>query len=167
MEINGECIQLCPRCSGLHIGFFIALIFFSIGKKKRLKFSGLIPKLICLAGVTIIFLEWFLAQLSLVSSTSMSRLITGLIGGSVLCILALLYNRSYTYKLKTGISFTWSSIFGVICLSLTIGLALFQMKSWTIITFILLCVVFINLCFVLHSILLRFFSLKKLKPTKT
>src|SRR6056297_1090083 len=91
VEIEGKDILLCPRCSGLHVGFFISLIYFSIEKKKRTNLLGLIPKLICVAGITIILLEWLLAHLLVITPTSLSRFTTGLIAGTIICILTLLY----------------------------------------------------------------------------
>ena len=159
--------MLCPRCSGLHIGFFISLIYFSIEKKKFTYLSGLTPKLICFAGITFIFLEWLLARFSIITPTSLSRLTTGLIAGTIICLLIFLYRRRFIFKSRQTNPFTWRSISLVICLSLIIGLSVFHTKSWIIITSLLLMMVVVNIAFLLQTFLLRLLLTLNLKIMKT
>ena len=167
IETEGKEIMLCPRCSGLHIGFFISLIYFSIEKKKFTYLSGLTPKLICFAGITFIFLEWLLARFSIITPTSLSRLTTGLIAGTIICLLIFLYRRRFIFKSRQTNPFTWRSISLVICLSLIIGLSVFHTKSWIIITSLLLMMVVVNIAFLLQTFLLRLLLTLNLKIMKT
>ncbi|MEF8811811.1 MAG: DUF2085 domain-containing protein [Bacteroidales bacterium] len=167
IEIAGKNIMLCPRCSGLHMSFFISLFYFSIEKRKRTYLSGLTSKLICFAGITIIILEWLFARFSIITPTILSRLTSGLVAGSIICILMLLYRRKFIFKSNHGQNFSWKSIIGITGLSLIIGLFVFQLESWTFITILLVMVVLVNITFLLQTILLRLLSFLNLKIMKT
>lgn len=166
IQIEGKDILLCPRCCGLQLGFFISLVYFSLEHKKRVNFSGLFPILICVSGLIIIFIEWLFAQHSVIPSTDFSRLTTGLIAGAIFGVLALQYRRSKILFLRQEKKFTGISILKIVSLAILLGHAVILIRIWSVITFILICVVSVNLIVVLFSILQRLYALCNFNSVK-
>ena len=64
---------LCARCTGVVLGFMLALSCLIFG----LRLSNIIP--ICL--MSIMFIDWLLQSIEVRESTNKRRLITGILGG--------------------------------------------------------------------------------------
>jgi uncharacterized membrane protein len=92
LSMYGNYLQLCPRCIGLHSGFFIttvALVF--INPKPRLARKK-IPKIILVLLVTVTGFHWFGGTIDMFDTSSFTRLCTGLISGSAFGYLIYFYH---------------------------------------------------------------------------
>jgi len=80
IRIYDEFIPLCPRCIGLHVGFFVSSITFLFRRNQNLflnpktKFALII--LTSLAGI-----HWLLGDQGIVTPSSLSRFYTGFLSG--------------------------------------------------------------------------------------
>jgi len=78
LSMYGDYLQLCPRCIGLHTGFFttiVALVF--INQKPRLirkKISVIIPVLLA----TVTGFHWFGATIDIFAASSFTRFLHGI-----------------------------------------------------------------------------------------
>jgi uncharacterized membrane protein len=106
MHMGVHQVMLCPRCIGLHAGFFISLVYSLTENHKRNKFSGIIPLTICISGILLNLMEWSFSQLAITTSASISRLFTGAFAGSCMSILALVYTRNFIHGSAQGYKFT-------------------------------------------------------------
>ncbi len=70
--INGYQMPVCARCTGVMIGYLLALPLFFM-----YSFSWFIS----LAGCSSLLVDWGLQALKIKESTNVRRLITGLVGG--------------------------------------------------------------------------------------
>jgi uncharacterized membrane protein len=86
-------IPLCPRCLGLHIGFFLTLVFLNriIQRRVNLDKPGILFVIIFLIGVAGI--HWILGALDIMEMNTLSRFITGFVSGSGLYVF--LYSFKY------------------------------------------------------------------------
>lgn len=86
--INNYQLPVCARCTGVILGYLLALPSF-------LYFGYL--KLIVLLGCVMLLLDWILQALKIKESTNKRRLLTGIIGGFGLMSLQLeLFRRLLT-----------------------------------------------------------------------
>jgi hypothetical protein len=148
--------MLCPRCIGLHAGFFVSLVYSLTENHKRNHFSGIIPLTICISGILLILLEWSLSQLAITSSTSLSRLFTGVFAGSSMSILALVYTRNFIHGSAPGNKFTTVFVLGILCLSLAGVSVIILSKNWHLVTLVMVFIILFNLSFAVRAIFLRF-----------
>lgn len=70
--IHGCQFPVCARCTGVFIGYLLALVF--------LEFY-LMPVKWCIMLCGIMFFDWFIQFLKIRKSTNVRRLITGILGG--------------------------------------------------------------------------------------
>lgn len=80
---------VCARCSGVFVGEMISLT--------KIIFMGAPVLHLSLIGLGIMFIDWFLQRIEVLSSTNTRRLITGILGGYGLigvyyCIFILIKN---------------------------------------------------------------------------
>lgn len=78
LRINNEFIPLCPRCIGLHSGFFISLFFLILFNIKSINTQKNYQLIILLIVISTAAIHWFLVKINLLVLDS---LITGLISG--------------------------------------------------------------------------------------
>ena len=69
---KGKQFPVCARCTGAVIGYFLGGITSIIMK---------IPLWLAITFCTIMFIDWYLQKISIVESTNIRRLITGIICG--------------------------------------------------------------------------------------
>lgn len=81
LRINNEFIPLCPRCIGLHSGFFISLFFLILFNIKSINTQKNYQLIILLIVISTAAIHWFLVKINLLEQDSTLRLITGLISG--------------------------------------------------------------------------------------
>ena len=93
-------IPLCPRCIGLHIGFIISYIVLRIAIGSQIKISRKLLSVFLFIGLGMMSLEWILAHYSILQSSLLSRLLTGLIAGSNFGLLLVLYRNENTFSFK-------------------------------------------------------------------
>lgn len=70
--INNCQFPICARCTGVHIGYIIAII---------LTFFCHPPIWFCIAFCGIMFIDWLVQFLKIKESNNIRRLVTGIIGG--------------------------------------------------------------------------------------
>lgn len=151
ISVYDELITLCPRCIGLHVGFFISPIVFLFRSYKGLfldpktRFALII--LTSLAGI-----HWLLGDQGVVTPNSLSRFCTGFLSGFGLGILLDSVSKkfdSYYFDRKKIISIKFALIF-VLILS---GILLKEIQLLELALFII----------VLHNIYKIVYSLTLLK----
>ncbi len=91
MEIDGRPVPLCPRCTGLHLGFFFAVLISLVIAPKSLRLANRSDQFFVAGCVGLMVAEWILAQLGLISSSINSRFLTGVVAGSASGLLILAY----------------------------------------------------------------------------
>lgn len=155
MQVEGKYILLCPRCLGMHVGFFISLIFFSVEKVKRVRFPGLIPAVIVTAGFCWLAIDWCLGQTSFYQATTISRLSSGLLAGVSFSVLYLIYYRNFVKRVRDTGSFSCRSIIGAIFLVSVGGWALLQSQSWRLVTLALIVLFLANAGFIVYAVFQR------------
>ena len=81
ISVYDELIPLCPRCIGLHVGFFISPIVFFFRSYQNLflntKIRFTLILFTSLAGI-----HWLSGDIGIVTPNSLSRFITGFFSGS-------------------------------------------------------------------------------------
>jgi uncharacterized membrane protein len=153
IHAGGQNIMLCPRCSGLHAGFFCCVLCTFTICKGRIRLSGLFPKIFCASAIAILFFEWLSAQLNITHSTTESRYITGLLAGCAFGLLVMAYRSYFLYSNNKNPNSSTLSV--IILITLITGLVFSQLTNWNLITLLLLAMVLANLFLFLHSIFIR------------
>jgi uncharacterized membrane protein len=157
MSVKEEAIPLCPRCMGLHIGFIISAFVLMISIKNRIRIYGSLSFIILIAGIGLIFMEWTLAQFTVYQSTILSRLLTGLVAGSIFGLLFTIYKNEFTRSVSSGHTIINASRFAfLISISLIGGVVIILSNNWTVIDISLLISVTANFILIIHTIILRF-----------
>ena len=152
-EINGHTIFLCPRCAGLHVGFFLFLVCTHPFFKEKISLDGWFPKAFCSISLLLLFTEWLLAQLHITQSTDESRYLTGLLAGCASCVLLMAYRNYMVYAAKS--STNSSKLFVLLILSLFSGLGFTFLPNGHVISLLLLIMVVLNLAFIVQTIVTR------------
>lgn len=92
LSIYGDYLQLCPRCIGLHSGFFIAIVaLVFINREPRLNRKKIL-KIILVLLVTVTGFHWFGGAIDMFYTSSFTRFYTGLISGSAFGYLIYFYH---------------------------------------------------------------------------
>lgn len=89
--VGGEPIPLCPRCIGLHVGFFAAMVFLILAGWRRARAGSRAWRWAALLAFGALVLDWGAGQVGLRSPTMASRLLTGAACGASLAPAALAY----------------------------------------------------------------------------
>jgi uncharacterized membrane protein len=106
LTIYGDYLQLCPRCIGLHSGFFttiVALVFINRVSLLTLKKT---PKIILVLLITVAGLHWLGGTTDMFDASSFIRFFTGLISGSAFGYLIYFY---HTLNKITFIRSSWTA----------------------------------------------------------
>jgi len=141
-------MPLCPRCTGMHIGFIVIFIGILFTKKRVLDLLPKVNPMLLIIAISIMGIEWFLANKHYYSSTLTSRLLTGFIAGSGIGLMMLLYQ--FRYKLPYRKIHTYSlALLSILCLLLLVFTFIDPVqKYWFYLLLILLFIVAINLIIV-------------------
>ena len=94
-ELGGYLIPLCPRCLGLHSGFFITLIVINLFFQKPIDLNKPRNILVITFSIGLAGIHWLLGFFGIMEMNLASRLFTGLISGTGFCLL--LYSLKYKY----------------------------------------------------------------------
>jgi len=92
LSMNGDYLQLCPRCIGLHTGFFTTIVAFVIINQKPHLIRKKIPMTILVLLATLTGFHWFGARIDMFDTSSFTRFCTGLISGSAFGYLIYFYH---------------------------------------------------------------------------
>lgn len=124
LSINQNYFPLCPRCIGLHIGFFISLFLFVVYYTKQIKLKSTSARIFVILTINAAAIHWLSGRLGIIEQDSILRLITGLLSGFgfgiLICSLDLL--GKFKSKLKT-------SLIAVIFISLLSSIFLFILSD--------------------------------------
>jgi uncharacterized membrane protein len=148
---DGGSIGLCPRCIAMHSTFLFMFAAALTFKKQtnRLNRQTIYSLLILLLLMPV---DWFLAQLHIITDNTFTRLITGAITGFTLAILCRYYQQN--------IGLYWDTRFAVPGVTLLLALAAFTIVSvplYGAITLILALVVTTNFMIVVSILTSRIF----------
>lgn len=158
IKISGQFIPICPRCIGLHCGFFLTGIFFGLYKKSTLIKHSSYPILMILIFTTMF--HWIMCQFGMTENSEFPRILTGSISGSAFYMFFITFKNEYAGRNKEIdsyyfglreifiLSFVTLSIFGILL-----------SKSWLIITLFTLSAVMSNFI-QLIAFLIQFISAK-------
>ena len=80
IRIYDEFIPLCPRCIGLHIGFFISPIVFFFRRYRNLFLNTKI-RFALIIFTSLAGIHWLLGDQGIVTPNSLSRFVTGFFSG--------------------------------------------------------------------------------------
>jgi uncharacterized membrane protein len=155
MEINGKSLMLCPRCTGLHLGFFFMLLVMLPLEKNSIKLKGRFFKWLCIAALAFLFFEWLLAQFDIISSTNTSRYFSGIFAGAAFCQFVLAYRSRMLYTDTCKEITSQLPLLLRIATALLTGLLFFQLNSWSVVTLTLLFAVVFNFFFLVHTVFER------------
>jgi uncharacterized membrane protein len=134
--IGENLIPLCPRCLGLHAGFFLTLVFIKLLFQKPIDIDKpcnlfIIILSICFAGI-----HWSLGFFGLMEMNFTSRVFTGLVSGAGFYLLL----NSLKYKfLQLGSTVSaWSKILFVCLLVLSLCIILLDDYELFLLTILVL-----------------------------
>lgn len=124
LSINQTYFPLCPRCIGLHTGFFITLFSFVVYYTKQIKLKSTSARIFVILTISAAAIHWLSGKLGIIEQDSISRLITGLLSGLGFGILICSLNlvSGFKSKLKT-------SLIAVIYISLLSSIFLFILSG--------------------------------------
>jgi uncharacterized membrane protein len=152
MNIDGKQLPLCPRCSGLHLGFLISFVVVSMLVRDRILFKGKSNRLLLMVAVALTGVHWSLGQFGLAEPGAMSRLMTGLITGAALGITLQAYRRDLILPLTTQTdTFDKARTVGVIGVSSFLGFIVSNLDSWIALTTIIFFSVLINAIIIIQT----------------
>ena len=92
LTIYGDYLQLCPRCMGLHSGFFTTIVLLVFINRVRPLTLKKIPKIILILVITVAGLHWLGGTTNMFDTSSFTRFFTGLISGSAFGYLIYFYH---------------------------------------------------------------------------
>ncbi len=92
LSMYGDYLQLCPRCIGLHSGFFTTIVALAFINQKPLLIRKKIFKIILVLLVTVTGFHWFGITIDMFDSSSFTRFCTGVISGSAFGYLIYFYH---------------------------------------------------------------------------
>lgn len=151
--IGGKMLLLCPRCTGLHTGFFLCIFYTLLFNRERISLTGQFVKIFCATALVFIFTEWLFAQFNITHSTTESRYTSGLLAGCALGLLTLAYCSYYLYFYRKKRNTAGYQL--IILFTLIAGIGLSQLTNWTMVTLLLLLTILFNLTFILYIIIAR------------
>lgn len=155
IELNGRTLMLCPRCTGLHVGFLLAWFSIWLSANGKLRVEGAFTKWFSLLSISFLFAEWFLAQVQVVSSSAESRYVSGLFAGAACLLLVVAYRNRMITSSKTSAKPNSVNLIVRTAAALLVGLLLSRLDSWFVVTAGLLLAVVCNFMFFLFTLLLR------------
>ena len=156
MKVGGREIPLCPRCMGLHLGFLCSFIALKVWTAGRITRAGKTTKFVLVAGLGSMAVDWWIGgHLGLFAPTTLTRLITGLAGGSALGILFSSYRRSLILlPNSSAIKSTAPKAASLICFSTCVGIAVTSLSGWVLLLCILLLTFAANVSLTVHTVIL-------------
>ena len=151
IAISGEFIPLCPRCLGLHVGFFLTLIFINKIIQRKVNLDKPLNLFAILFIISLAGIHWFLGALDIIEMNSLSRFITGFVSGSGLYVF--LHSIKYESP-KPEFSFSVQEKIIIYCLLITLLYSVLFNSNELLLPALLILVVFniMSIIIVLWSI---------------
>lgn len=121
ISLQGHLLPLCPRCIGLHTGFFLTLLFPGLILQNMLKLEkpGIMLSILFIISLT--FIHWLAGYFKLIEPDTLSRFLTGMLSGTGLGVLLKYIKHKYLQQ-QTGTVMNYSVIPGLITLVLLVPL---------------------------------------------
>ena len=151
MNIGDKVFQLCPRCVGLHFGFFFCFIALAMQTRQRIRFADKRTRLALAVPIGVILAHWFLGRFDVLAPDSLSRLVTGLLCGSVLSFVVVAYRRDLINRSVAAANVGFLHIVALMFLSFSVGLALVVFAGWTTLSTIILGSTLANALIATHT----------------
>lgn len=150
LRIDGQLVQLCPRCIGLHIGFAVSFIVGSFLFMRGLVLSRTRTRLLPVAAVASLAFDWVVGgRLGLYAPSASVRLLTGLACGSALAIFLIAYRTSlWTISVTGGRGTAPSPVAGVMLAAVATGSLVVQVSGWVLLTALCIVAVLTNVVLV-------------------
>lgn len=98
LGIGENFIPLCPRCLGLHSGFFLTLIIIKLFYRALIDIARSRNVLLMIFSITLVGIHWLLGFFGVLEMDFTSRLVTGMISGSGFCLLLNSLKFKYVQK---------------------------------------------------------------------
>jgi uncharacterized membrane protein len=154
MIIEDKTIWLCPRCTGLHIGFLFTYVQLLFSANRRIQIIGYISRMILTLCIGSIAFDWGLGgRLGCFQSTTSTRLLTGMMCGTSMSILVMSYrNRYRRIWIRSPLRLTGLYVVGMHCVSTCGGLIVIGFGNWAIVSSILLASFLVNAIIVIFTI---------------
>ena len=99
LYVQGHSMPLCPRCTGMHIGFFLGIVSIWLFRDSVWQHLARINTIMVFIPVSIMGMEWFLSNCNLISSNTTSRLLTGFLGGLGICVFLIIYQNRHSLQI--------------------------------------------------------------------
>jgi uncharacterized membrane protein len=153
LTVDGQLVQFCPRCMGLHLGFVAAFAISSVWFRRGLVLSRMGTRLPLVLAIASLAFDWGVGgRLGLYAPTAYSRLLTGLACGSALAVLLAAYRVSlWTISIGEARSAPPAVVASVMLLSLTAGALTVAFSGWTLVTTLCSAGVLANIFLVLDT----------------
>ena len=153
--VQEHSMPLCPRCIGMHGGFFLTIAILFLKKSARHLLLSINP-IVILLPVAAMGIEWLLSNLHIYNSSLISRLLSGFIGGMSIGAFIVFFNIHHSLNFffhynKTIIIFLLSPVL----LFLIIPAGFSHQSYWFFINLILAYMVIANLIIVGTTLILR------------
>lgn len=153
--VDGKTVYLCPRCLGLHIGFFISYFFLRRQFRRRIMVIAKSASFMIVISMMALALDWAGGHLGYRTPTATSRLITGLLGGAAFGILFTAYRGSLKKSLYNAQRRFTAVDFGIlISLVIPAVLVLVNLSGWTALSSVMLLAVIVNMLVIIHTVLM-------------
>ena len=146
-ELGGNLIPICPRCLGLHSGFFITLIVIKLFSQKPINLNKPRNILVITFSIGLAGIHWLLGFLGIMEMDLTSRILTGLLSGTGFSML--LNSLKYKY-LQTEFSIHIINKILLSCL-LVLLLCIYLIKNYDWFILIILILVTINIFSIINS----------------
>jgi len=146
LSIDGQLVQLCPRCIGLHLGFAVSFIAGSLCFRRGLVLSRTGTRLLLIAAVASLAFDWGVGgRLGLYAPTAHVRLLTGLACGSALAVFLIAYRRSlWTISISVVRGAAPLPVAGVMLAAVAVGSLAVTVSAWELLTALCMTAVLTN-----------------------
>jgi uncharacterized membrane protein len=148
LGIGENFIPLCPRCLGLHSGFFIALIVIKLLFQKPINLNRPKNILVITFSISLAGIHWLLGFLGIMEMDLTSRILTGLVSGAGFSIL--LNSLKYKY-LQTVFKIPIRNKNILVYLTVLL-VCICLLSNYDSLIFIILVLVTSNIISIIHSI---------------
>ena len=153
LSIDGQLVQLCPRCIGLHLGFAVSFMVGSLCFRRGLVLSRTGTRLLLAAAVASLAFDWVAGgRLGLYAPSASARLLTGLACGSALAVLLIAYRTSlWTISVAGSRGEDPLPVAGVMLAAAATGSLVVLASGWVFLTTLCVVAVLTNVVLVVDT----------------
>jgi len=160
LSIYGDYMQLCPRCIGLHSGFFITIVTLVFIEREPRLTRKKILNIILVLLVSITGFHWLGGALDLFDASSFTRFYTGLISGSAFGYLIYFY---HTLNKITFIRSSWP-VLSILLITILFFITALIFEESVFLNYSLGLIVFFNILTLLKALVSIFQRTIKYQP---